>query len=118
MRFDAPDGLSSVTINGVAVSAVGQVFSTPFGQLVITAINAGSIDYSYPLLDNSDAAAHPADLFTVVVTDNERDTATANLPISIIHNPPVARAHNATAPATTRPPDPGQGNTGQATANS
>ncbi|SNT12600.1 VCBS repeat-containing protein [Sphingopyxis indica] len=101
IRFDAPDGLSSVTINGVAVSAVGQVFSTPFGQLVITAINAGSIDYSYTLLDNSDAAANPADLFTVVVTDSDGDTATANLTISIIDDAPVARADTDTVAAAT-----------------
>src|SRR5690606_28259158 len=41
--FSAPDGLGSVTINSVAITAVGQVVTTPLGQLTITSIGAGSI---------------------------------------------------------------------------
>ena len=89
--IDAPDGLASVTINGVAVTAVGQVIATPISQLVITAITPGAIGYSYTLTDNTNANNNVTDLFTVVVTDSDGDTATAKLTVSVIDDVPTAR---------------------------
>jgi large repetitive protein len=96
--FDAPDGLGSITLNGVAITAVGQVFTTPLGRLTITSIAPGNIDYSYTLTDNS-LAANPADIFDVVVTDRDGDSATAELTISIIDDAPTARNDTDSVPA-------------------
>ncbi|PKP86354.1 MAG: hypothetical protein CVT78_13830 [Alphaproteobacteria bacterium HGW-Alphaproteobacteria-17] len=99
--FSTPDGFGSITLNGVAVTAVGQVFTTPFGQLVITSIAPGNIGYTYTLTDNSNAGTNPADVFVVVVTDRDGDTATANLTITIVDDAPTARADtDSVAPAT------------------
>ncbi|MBJ7438893.1 MAG: VCBS domain-containing protein [Sphingopyxis sp.] len=99
--FDTPDGFGSMTLNGVAITAVGQVFTTPFGQLVITSIAPGNIGYTYTLTDNSNAGTNPMDIFAVVVTDRDGDTATANLTIAIVDDVPTARADtDAVAPAT------------------
>jgi len=99
--IDAPDGLASVTINGTAVTSVGQTIATPLGTLTITSIAPGAIGYSYTLADNTDANANPTDVFTVVVTDADGDTASANLTISVIDDVPTARADtDAVAPAT------------------
>ena len=51
--IDAPDGLASVTINGVLVTGVGQTFDGSFGTLLITSINGGQIGYTYTLADNT-----------------------------------------------------------------
>uniref|UniRef100_UPI002FC9DBCE beta strand repeat-containing protein n=1 Tax=Sphingopyxis sp. TaxID=1908224 RepID=UPI002FC9DBCE len=102
--FDAPDGLGSITVNGVAITAVGQVFTAPFGRLTITSIAPGNIGYSYTLADNSNANANPMDMFAVVVTDRDGDVASANLTISIIDDVPTARADtDSVAPATFTP---------------
>ncbi|WP_227340083.1 beta strand repeat-containing protein [Sphingopyxis sp. P8] len=99
--ISAPDGLASVTINGTAVTSVGQTITTPLGTLTITSIAPGAIGYSYTLADNTDANANLTDVFTVVVTDVDGDTASANLTISIIDDVPTARADtDAVAPAT------------------
>ena len=89
--YDAADGLDSITINGTAITAVGQVITTPLGQLTITSLNPGSVGYSYTLADNTDAGANLTDLFTVVITDRDGDTATATLTIDIIDDVPTAR---------------------------
>jgi large repetitive protein len=96
--FDAPDGLGSITLNGVAITAVGQIFTTPLGRLTITSIAPGNIGYSYTLTDNS-VAANPADVFAVVVTDTDGDAASANLTISIIDDAPTARNDTDSVPA-------------------
>jgi large repetitive protein len=99
--FDAPDGLASITLNGVEITAVGQVFTTPYGSLTITSIATGNIGYSYTLADNSNAATNPSDVFAVVVIDSDGDAATANLTISIIDDAPTARNDTDTVPAAT-----------------
>ena len=53
INFVSLDGTSSVAINGVAVTTVGQTFSTDLGQMVITSIAAGRIGYDYVLQDNT-----------------------------------------------------------------
>ncbi|WP_081570420.1 beta strand repeat-containing protein [Sphingobium herbicidovorans] len=87
--FSANDGPSVVAIGGVAVTAVGQTFTTPLGVLTITSIEAGSIGYSYTLSDNV-VGAPPAEVFTVTVTDADGDQATATLTISITDDGPNA----------------------------
>jgi VCBS repeat-containing protein len=96
--FDAPDGLASITLNGVAITAVGQVFVTPLGRLTITSIAPGSIGYSYTLTDNT---TNPSsnDVFAVVVTDSDGDTASANLTINIVDDAPTARNDTDSVPA-------------------
>ncbi|WP_338424246.1 beta strand repeat-containing protein [Sphingopyxis kveilinensis] len=90
--YDAADGLGSITINGTAITAVGQVVTTPLGQLTITGLTTGNVGYSYTLADNTDAGANLTDVFTVSVTDRDGDTATATLTIDIIDDVPTARA--------------------------
>ncbi|MHA6334654.1 T1SS-143 repeat domain-containing protein [Qipengyuania sp. CAU 1752] len=89
--FSAPDGLASVTIEGVAVTSVGQTIATQFGTLTITGIDlvAGTLDYSYTLGDNTLGAGN-TDVLTVVVTENDGDQATATLTIAITDDAPIA----------------------------
>ncbi|MGL3823002.1 beta strand repeat-containing protein, partial [Sphingopyxis sp. R3-92] len=89
--FATPDGAGSITLNGIAITAVGQVITTPIGQLTVTSIGAGNVGYSYTLTDNSNANDNVTDVFAVVVTDADGDTATADLTISIIDDVPTAR---------------------------
>jgi VCBS repeat-containing protein len=89
--YDARDGLASLTINGTAITAVGQVITTPLGQLTITSLTPGNVGYSYTLTDNTNANNNLTDPFTVVVTDNDGDTATATLTISVVDDVPTAR---------------------------
>ncbi|WP_447932829.1 beta strand repeat-containing protein [Sphingopyxis fribergensis] len=89
--YDAGDGLDALTINGTAITTVGQVITTPLGQLTITSLTPGNVGYSYTLTDNTNANNNPTDPFTVVVTDNDGDTATATLTISVVDDVPTAR---------------------------
>ncbi len=89
--YDAGDGLDTLTINGTAITAVGQVITTPLGQLTITSLTPGNVGYSYTLTDNTNANNNLTDQFTVVVTDNDGDTATATLTISVVDDVPTAR---------------------------
>jgi VCBS repeat-containing protein len=89
--YDAGDGLDAITINGTAITAVGQVITTPLGQLTITSLTPGNVGYSYTLTDNTNANNNLTDPFTVVVTDNDGDTATATLTISVVDDVPTAR---------------------------
>ena len=88
--FDTPDGFGSITLNGTPITTVGQVIVTPQGRLTITSIAAGDIGYSYTLIDNT-SGDNTADVFAVIVTDRDGDTATANLTISIVDDVPTAR---------------------------
>ncbi|HUE78947.1 MAG TPA: DUF5801 repeats-in-toxin domain-containing protein [Sphingomicrobium sp.] len=87
---NSPDDPSVVTINGVAVTGVGQVFEGAHGTLTITSISDSAIGYSYTLTDNTSGNATHDD-FSVTVTDNDGDTATATLTINIIDDVPTAR---------------------------
>ena len=89
--YDAGDGLDSIAINGTAITAVGQVITTPLGQLTITSLTPGNVGYSYTLTDNTNANSNLTDPFTVVVTDRDGDTATATLTISVLDDVPTAR---------------------------
>ncbi|MDA9389940.1 hypothetical protein WN73_04210, partial [Bradyrhizobium sp. CCBAU 45394] len=70
ITYTAADGPASVTIDGVAVAAVGQSFVHTNGTLTITSVAAGSIGYSYTLTDNTSGDA-TTDTFAVVVTDKD-----------------------------------------------
>jgi len=89
IAITANDGLAGVTINGVAITTVGQTVATPLGVLTITSIAQGAIGYSYVLSDNV-VGAPPAEVFTVVVTDNDGDQASATLTIAIADDAPTA----------------------------
>jgi VCBS repeat-containing protein len=89
IQITANDGLAGVTINGTAITTVGQTIATPLGVLTITSIADGAIGYSYVLSDNV-VGAPPAEVFTVVVTDTDGDQASATLTISIADDAPLA----------------------------
>ena len=91
--YTAEDGLESVTINGVAITGVGQVINGQYGTITITSIADGAIGYSYTLLDNT-SGDNTADNFSVVVTDRDGDTATGTLTVHIVDDVPTA--HNDT----------------------
>jgi VCBS repeat-containing protein len=113
--YDASDGLGAITINGIAITAAGQVITTPLGQLTITSLTPGQVGYSYTLADNSDANADPADIFTVIVTDRDGDTATATLTIDVIDDVPTARADSDAVAAGSFAPETGNVLTGAGT---
>ncbi|MDT7530621.1 VCBS domain-containing protein [Sphingopyxis sp. SE2] len=113
--YDAADGVGAITINGTAITAVGQVIATPLGQLTITSLAPGNVGYSYTLADNSDANADPTDIFTVVVTDRDGDTATATLTIDVVDDVPTARADSDAVAAGSFAPETGNVLTGAGT---
>src|SRR4051812_10783211 len=90
--FTAQGGLDSITIDGVAITQVGQTIQGQYGVMTITGIdlNSGQITYSYTLSDNT-SGDNTQDLFTIVVTDDTGDTATGTLAVDIIDDVPTAR---------------------------
>ena len=92
--FTSGDGLQSITVDGVAITAssIGTTIQGQFGVMTITSVNlaAGTIGYNYVLSDNT-SGDNTADHFTVVVTDTTGDTATATLTVDIIDDVPIAR---------------------------
>jgi VCBS repeat-containing protein len=91
IAYTAPDGPATVTIDGVAVTAVGQTFTGSFGTLTITSIAAGTIGYEYELTTNTSGDA-TFDDFAVVVTDQDGDNTPGTLVIDIVDDVPTARA--------------------------
>jgi VCBS repeat-containing protein len=85
----ADDSPSVVTVNGVAITAVGQTITTAIGTLTITSIVDGTIGYSYTLADNTSGDS-VADVFTVAVTDVDGDVAQATLTIRVADDVPAA----------------------------
>ncbi|MEO5706665.1 MAG: Ig-like domain-containing protein, partial [Alteraurantiacibacter sp.] len=102
INFAALDGVGAVAINGVAITTVGQVFTSALGRLVITSIAPGRIGYDYVLTDNTITAQ--ADLFTVAITDTDGDTATATLRIGIVDDGPIGVNDSAIVPAGSQAP--------------
>ena len=96
--FQAPDGLASIALNGVAITAVGQTFTGAHGVLTITSIAPGNYGYSYTLTDNT-SGDNTTDDFQVVVTDSDGDVASATLAIHIVDDVPTARNDTDTVPA-------------------
>lgn len=91
ITYTAVDGPAVVTIGGVAVTTVGQIFNGLHGALTITSIANGSIGYSYTLADNTIGDAS-SDTFAIVVTDADGDAAPGNLVINIVDDVPTAVA--------------------------
>lgn len=90
IAYTAPDGPATVTIDGVAITAVGQTFTGSFGTLTITSIAAGAIGYEYVLTTNT-AGDATFDDFAVVVTDQDGDNTPGTLVIDIADDVPTAR---------------------------
>lgn len=91
IQIVALDQPSSVAINGIAVTAVGQTITTPLGLMTITSIAPGAIGYSYTLTDNS-TNPDARDVVTITVTDRDGDVATGTLTLTVIDDAPIARA--------------------------
>jgi Ca2+-binding RTX toxin-like protein len=95
ISYGAADGPGVVTIDGVQVTSVGQQFvHAGIGTLTITSIGAGTIDYSYTLMDNT-SGDDTFDRFAVVVTDSNNDTTADFLDINIIDDAPIASNNTA-----------------------
>ncbi|TPM26058.1 type I secretion C-terminal target domain-containing protein, partial [Mesorhizobium sp. B2-3-5] len=101
ITYTAPDGPATVTIGGLAVSAVGQTFAGSFGTLTITSIAAGSVGYSYTLTTNTSGDTTHDD-FAVSVTDADGDHNDKTLTINIVDDVPTAHA-DSWAPVITAP---------------
>ncbi|MES2699117.1 MAG: Ig-like domain-containing protein, partial [Pseudomonadota bacterium] len=102
INFNSPDGVGSISINGVAITSVGQTFSTDLGRLVITSIEAGRIGYDYILEDNTLGA--DADFFEVVIADADGDSASATLRVAIVDDGPIGVDDAGTVPAASHDP--------------
>ncbi|MBW0143681.1 DUF5801 repeats-in-toxin domain-containing protein, partial [Sphingomicrobium clamense] len=89
---DSPNvvAIDGLVVNGVVISQVGQIIQGQYGTLTITAIRDGEIDFLYKLTDNT-SGDDTQDVFQVTVTDEDGDTATADLTININDDVPVAR---------------------------
>ena len=88
--IDSPDGIASVSINGVTVSGiVGQQIVGSFGTLTLGQNVNGQIAYTYTLADNTNGDS-TQDVFVVIVTDPDGDTSTAKLTVDIIDDVPTA----------------------------
>ncbi|MBA4764271.1 MAG: tandem-95 repeat protein [Erythrobacter sp.] len=89
--FNAPDGVGSVLINGVAITSVGQTFQGETGTLTITSIDLanGRIGFSFTLEDNM-VGGEIDGSFMMSVIDADGDRADANLQIRIIDDAPIA----------------------------
>ncbi|TIQ38096.1 MAG: hypothetical protein E5X48_03590, partial [Mesorhizobium sp.] len=103
ISIDAPDGIGSIVINGVAVTAAGQQIQGQFGYLTIVSINpnTGAIEYNYTV---TESVTHPTatngydqsdtvpDNFSITVTDSDGDTASTTFAVAIIDDVPTAIA--------------------------
>jgi VCBS repeat-containing protein len=85
------NGLASLVVGGVDVTAGGQVPGA-HGLLVVTLAPDGTYTWVYTLNEpTTDAPGQDeTDDFTVVVTDADGDTATATLTVLIIDDQPIA----------------------------
>ena len=83
--INSPDGVDSLTITGADgiphEITVGLIVQGDYGTLTITGIVGGNYTYSYVLDDNIDHSDGDADHddFSVTLTDNDGDQATATL---------------------------------------
>ncbi|WP_435417884.1 DUF5801 repeats-in-toxin domain-containing protein [Parerythrobacter aurantius] len=103
--FNSPDGLSAILINGVAITQVGQNFTSPVGRLTITSINlaTGEIGFTYTLLDNTIGQDRDG-FFQVTVIDTDGDQASASLTINIVDDGPIAANDIGIVPAGSHAP--------------
>jgi VCBS repeat-containing protein len=100
LSFNTPDGFGSLTIedkdgNAVTITAIGQIIHGKYGDLEVTAFDsaAGTMSYTYKLLDNVDHSGGAVkDAFAVVVTDVDGDHSNGTISIDIIDDEPIARS--------------------------
>ena len=112
---DSPDGVASITVNGVTLTgSPGQSITTGTGVLTLGSLSNGLIPYTYTLSDNTSGDT-TADVFTVIVTDPDGDTATATLSVNIIDDVPTARADSDAVAAGSFAPEGGNVITGTGT---
>ncbi|QIG55107.1 hypothetical protein G6N82_13985 [Altererythrobacter sp. BO-6] len=99
ITFNSPDGVQSVTVNGVAItpgSLPQTIVDNATGTLVITGYTYdpvtgdGTITYEYTLGDNT-SGDDTSVSFEVVVTDLDGDKADDDLVITIIDDEPEAK---------------------------
>ena len=97
----APDGLASVDVGGVTVTAaqlgnLGQApltITTPMGQITLTGFDAatGVVRYSYTLVaSQSHAGAEVTDAIGIVVRDRDGDVTAGTLRILVLDDAPTA----------------------------
>ncbi|MEO6247351.1 MAG: DUF5801 repeats-in-toxin domain-containing protein [Sphingomicrobium sp.] len=108
------DNPTSVSINGVDVTGGGTVIGSN-GTLTITVDSSGLYHYSYTLTAVTNDNTAPHELFQVVVTDHDGDTASATLTISIVDDNPIALPDTDTVAAGTYGPEGGNVITGVGT---
>ncbi|ESX90187.1 Ig-like domain-containing protein [Mesorhizobium sp. LSHC412B00] len=103
ISINAPDGIGSIVINGVTVTAVGQHIPGDFGYLTIVSYNpsTGAIQYDYTV---TESVTHPLqgggfnpndtvpDNFSITVTDVDGDSASTTFAVAIIDDVPTAVA--------------------------
>ncbi|RUW75542.1 Ig-like domain-containing protein [Mesorhizobium sp. M2A.F.Ca.ET.067.02.1.1] len=103
ITIDAPDGIGSIVINGVAVTTVGQQIQGQFGYITIVSLNTstGVVEYNYTV---TESVTHPVhtdgydqndtipDNFSITVTDSDGDTASTTFAVAIIDDVPTAVA--------------------------
>ncbi|QTP59417.1 retention module-containing protein [Billgrantia antri] len=82
------DGLASLVINGVNVTAGGTITGS-HGSLVVTPGAGGSYSWTYTLSGPTSGDA-TGDSFSLVVTDSDGSTASDSLTVSIVDDVPQA----------------------------
>jgi len=107
VTFNSPDGVESVTVNGVAIDPDGlpqTIVDDETGTLVITdytydpVTGDGTITYDYTLGDNT-SGDDTSVSFEFVVTDLDGDEASDDLVITIVDDAPEAIDDSATQAA-------------------
>ncbi|MER9300436.1 Ig-like domain-containing protein, partial [Mesorhizobium sp. M0621] len=107
ISIEAPDGIGSIVINGVTVTAVGDKIPGDFGYITIVSFNptTGAIEYNYTVTEsvthsNQTNGFDPNDTvpdnFSITVTDVDGDTASTTFAVAIIDDVPTAVADSAT----------------------
>ena len=111
VTFNSPDGVESVTVNGVAIDPDGlpqTIADDETGTLVITdytydpVTGDGTITYDYTLGDNT-SGDDTSVSFEFVVTDLDGDEASDDLVITIVDDAPEAIDDSATQAAENAP---------------
>lgn len=89
---NSPDGIITLTINGVLFTGAGQAFASPRGTLTITGFDplTGTATFTYTLTDNL-AGGTVADQFAIAVTDRDGDVAIGTLTVAVADDAPTAR---------------------------
>ena len=104
--FNAPDGVQSLSVGGVSLITAGVAVATPVvipsglgNSLTVTAISfnpatgAGSVSYSYTLLDNENHVQPGNDTslgesFAVVLVDEDGDSTNDSLDVTVLDDVP------------------------------